>query len=903
MNPFQTANSGIGPGPASGSGSGSKSVEYTISQDRSTGNAAQVEQGFALLAKGDALSPLASLGLPLPNNGALQDYQMQLMLLEQQNKKRMMMARQEQDRANADRANATGSGPDPDYCGDGSNRNIEIPTIDDQTNIPPVPEQRPREPFSGGEDPDNQLGDKYCVLYRVSCQPNMSSQSRQCHQKIYQDEPHQVTIRAKYEGAHVETHLAGDKPVPDLRAFLSELPKLAFVVYRNVPCGTGSTSTSSILGINSSNAKRDTSFCEIISVVSEDLQKALQKISLFSPDRSSYGKRSGSYGHPGHTVYSELYSSNDLSASPSEYTHLFLYHHRQVLREALSKDWEEATLDALRALLEYMDVNPSPMYDKCDSLFSRGIVTQETLPWLYAPNEVLVTTNKKGLQTAAVLRSVPEVENGGSVVQLHCWYWGYNGHKLRRKDNKLPVQIQSYGETAINQLAVYPLRFATQEVKDKILANGRKFWEHRKPAQVAYQGWDYQRERSYPPDSRFMIDYQVYSKFHTTSPAFVFSLVERAAFDTWPEEISNDDTLSDDQLMLLPADIHGFFFKEKKWMNLLVDNIQPIKWNKVAFEQLVLPKRTKTLVKALVMVRKQAREEQSGEDVETGVNESLKKDDIIAGKGNGLIMLLHGGPGTGKTLTAGNVAEIAEMPLYSVTCGDIGTKPEAVEQYLNTVLYLGKKWNCVLLLDEADVFLEQRSLSDLDRNSLVSVFLRTLEYYDGVLILTSNRVSTFDDAFKSRIQLALHYPALDAPGRRKIWSNFLNMLEQTIKAPASSVTWNTGKSAWQEQVDLEDIKSHMDELASYELNGRQIRNALTTARQLAVFEKTVLDWEGLKDSIEVAGDFNRYVESMSLSLHELHLGGGGSQPEARTERESLMGGVEEGSWISTGTFR
>jgi hypothetical protein len=41
-----------------------------------------------------------------------------------------------------------------------------------------------------------------------------------------------------------------------------------------------------------------------------------------------------------------------------------------------------------------------------------------------------------------------------------------------------------------------------------------------------------------------------------------------------------------------------------------------------------------------------------------------------------------------------SVAEIAEMPLYSVTCGDIGTKPEDVEKYLQTIFYLGKEWNC-----------------------------------------------------------------------------------------------------------------------------------------------------------------------------------------------------------------
>ena len=84
-------------------------------------------------------------------------------------------------------------------------------------------------------------------------------------------------------------------------------------------------------------------------------------------------------------------------------------------------------------------------------------------------------------------------------------------------------------------------------------------------------------------------------------------------------------------------------------VNLSIDDICAVKWNKSAYDRLVLPFRTKELVRALVMVKTSQR----------GVKQSLglagKREDIISGKGNGLIMLLHGGPGTGKTLTAGTL--------------------------------------------------------------------------------------------------------------------------------------------------------------------------------------------------------------------------------------------------------
>ncbi|KAF2794256.1 P-loop containing nucleoside triphosphate hydrolase protein [Melanomma pulvis-pyrius CBS 109.77] len=310
--------------------------------------------------------------------------------------------------------------------------------------------------------------------------------------------------------------------------------------------------------------------------------------------------------------------------------------------------------------------------------------------------------------------------------------------------------------------------------------------------------------------------------------------------DPWKSQLYDNNSPTDDEFLLMPTHIVGYDFLEKEWVRLPVSNIKPVLWNKQPFEDLVLPTDTKHLVKAMVTVRastiKTKREQKS-----LPYNDF----DIIPGKGNGLIMLFHGSPGTGKTLTAESVAEIAEMPLYPITCGDIGIEPEKVEQYLQLVFMLGKRWNCVLLLDEADVFLEERTLTDLQRNSLVSVFLRMLEYYEGILILTSNRVGTFDEAFRSRIHIALHYDDLNPRSRKQIWNNFLERLEDT-----------------EEVENVNEIKDRVDELAKHNLNGREIRNALSTARQLATHAGVRMKWEHLELAIKTANDFGSYLRDV-----------------------------------------
>ena len=159
------------------------------------------------------------------------------------------------------------------------------------------------------------------------------------------------------------------------------------------------------------------------------------------------------------------------------------------------------------------------------------------------------------------------------------------------------------------------------------------------------------------------------------------------------------------------------------------------------------------------------------------------------------------------------VAEKMRVPLYMMSAGDLGLDSYEVESSLSNVLEMASKWNAVLLLDEADVFLEQRSSHDLERNKLVSIFLRILEYYEGILFLTTNRVDNIDAAFQSRIHISMQYDELSPSSRRHIWVNFLNACPNGKKHNFSD--------------------GDLDKLADFNMNGREIKNVLKTAQLLA----------------------------------------------------------------------
>lgn len=181
-----------------------------------------------------------------------------------------------------------------------------------------------------------------------------------------------------------------------------------------------------------------------------------------------------------------------------------------------------------------------------------------------------------------------------------------------------------------------------------------------------------------------------------------------------------------------------------------VANVSDYKYNNALADKLVLSDDRRELIDLLIG------SEQDGYG------------DIVEGKGKGVIILTSGVPGTGKTLTAEVFSEKVERPLYIIQCSQLGTSPDDLEKLLAEVLERATRWGAILLIDEADVYIHERG-SDVVQNAIVGVFLRLLEYYSGVLFLTTNRETLVDDAIKSRVMAHIRYALPDYDEKGKLW--------------------------------------------------------------------------------------------------------------------------------------
>ncbi|KAL9616246.1 MAG: hypothetical protein Q9160_008872 [Pyrenula sp. 1 TL-2023] len=300
-----------------------------------------------------------------------------------------------------------------------------------------------------------------------------------------------------------------------------------------------------------------------------------------------------------------------------------------------------------------------------------------------------------------------------------------------------------------------------------------------------------------------IIDEERTTKFRAREPIFA------PVPSDW---LSNENLVPEKDVILLTSRVFAFILRTRTFGMVAFAVEIPIKPQKEGLRNLKLrDDGFKDTIQALVRTHFIQKNAQQNSDLEY---------DVVRGKGKGLVILLHGAPGVGKSFTAESVAAANGRPLFQLTCGDLGLTPAEVEKTLREVFRYAQLWNCVLLLDECDIFLAQRSNDDIKRNSLVS----------GAL--NCHMVGVLDDAIKSRITWSAYYPLLDKQQTRKIWKVNIKLLEERNKRL---------------QVDAKGIlkfsKEHFiscaDNGAAW--NGRQIQNAFKVATALAEWDAYTQD--------------------------------------------------------------
>ncbi|KAK4061556.1 uncharacterized protein Triagg1_10265 [Trichoderma aggressivum f. europaeum] len=639
---------------------------------------------------------------------------------------------------------------------------------------------------------------------------------------LYLDQPQWLAGETSSRAA-----FAGNLPVHNIPAYLSKHPEICCVIYRDYDISSFIGKEPPDEDLNTPVSPEQTG--EFIEPVSRSLTSAVARFFDYYKFNTD-----------------AVASFNSLKLIAPYVT---IYYAREKGLPSFMATLERRQHAQFQTVLDYILSRYENDYGIFDEMTSKGKISQAYIEYLFKPGDTIVLgkdqeargclcktwLRKNTTKSTDFHQEVPNQDKIKSTFELEAWSWDFDGEFLKKESNILmEFDVKDYSEKNISDLSLRPLRFVDGATETRLKTRGEWFWKCRERQMVSYD--DTLQGLHHSCHERYMIDMAMYRDLHKSES----SATKRADVGYFsPETMRQENPPDENFIHLAPLTLKAYNLKKKKWMNVKLDGLRQVSWNTRAFERLVLNKKTKRLIQALI----------------SNQIEAEKSTDLISGKGNGLIMLLHGGPGTGKTLTAESVAEIARKPLYPVTCGDIGTKPEEVENYLEYVLHLGKTWGCVVLLDEADVFLEQRGLEDLHRNALVSVFLRVLEYYDGILILTSNRVGTFDEAFKSRIQLAIHYGSLTTHQRTKIWENFVDRLRELNE----------------EGIDFDDLEDNIEQLAKKEMNGREIRNAITTARQYARWERQQdqrfkLNYNVVKEVIETAGEFDAYINTLNGGL-------------------------------------
>ncbi|KAG8626055.1 hypothetical protein KVT40_006456 [Elsinoe batatas] len=602
-------------------------------------------------------------------------------------------------------------------------------------------------------------------------------------------------------------------------------------------------------------------------------------------------------------------------------------HRWDKLLQAAEETTDDTERKHIALLIDVLKPDIGPVFERIRDGISNGVITCDDLWFLFEPGAI-VHTQKDNMDRAYLVEHTEFVViNGESLFQITCCYVDNDGETCGAAAARL-LMASFEGAQPIKDIKIQPLdmRPDKEDIRSRLIDRGRNWQVLVGPHHKAYSGVylrgtpDGKYVKEVVDNGRIMIDGEMYENYshlgmpplgplsrldqqsgstpastthshmHHDSPNPAGRMPYRyrryfpgdpfrgkkmnstkgAADAEGNETIKDQQTtlpaLKDEHLLLCTNELRGYCLTKKAWVVFSIENMREVDWNKDAFPSLVLPEQDKEILYAF-----------ADSQVRHG---GTQFDDVIEGKGQGIIILLSGPPGVGKTLTAESIAEEMKRPLYAVSSAELGDMTGHIEASLSDVLEICAKWDAVLLIDECDVFLAQREKFDSARNRMVGVFLRQLEYHKGLLFLTTNRHDDFDPAFASRIDLALDYPNLEAASRKAIWTTFLT--RQTGKNSGSNgikvLPDGDGDGGTDEEKATDTANSgstpdkilpkmsaanggdnkaslvtdeQIEKLARIDLNGREIKNVVKSAHLLASREGKTPDLSHINKVLRV----------------------------------------------------
>ena len=412
---------------------------------------------------------------------------------------------------------------------------------------------------------------RWQCLHRVTCVDEKGGDEEDF--RIFLDEPQHM------QGDQGSSHLSGRLPVSNIELYIERHPEIAFLVWKSYTCDNhepdgrvkrGSRVEASSLEIPAPK--------ESIDVVCEVLEAALHEVYNIDPGSLDEG-----------------------FLAP----YLFVYNGRASQEQAISR-LSESGRQQIRVFMDFIKANYDAEYDEADAVFVKGFILPRFVPYLFIPGTIVVQENDGQDVAYMIVKSPVELDprldspslntiptpyavNTGLTKaakqkqqqwSVKAWSWSYNG-SFQQTETKLVIKCPaSHPESKlIQELNVYPLKYADSSLKQRLRERGEKFWACRFRQYVNCNSVNLNAEDSNVRilglyfilciwllicgqiDSRFMVDIATYKKMH---PDAAISRSEMRD-DIEVGGMALDQPSNKEYLLLMPPKVLGYNMKEKKW--------------------------------------------------------------------------------------------------------------------------------------------------------------------------------------------------------------------------------------------------------------------------------------------------------------------------------------------------